>query len=112
MGQHTELMKGVLEGCVLEIISHGQTYGYAITQQLQAMGFTEIVEGTVYTVTARLEKRDLVDIERRESAIGPPRKFYRLNNRGREELQRFWASWDFISSACQALREPPKGECI
>ena len=46
----TEMLKGVLEGCVLEIISRKETYGYEITRQLNEMGFTEVVEGTVYTI--------------------------------------------------------------
>lgn len=46
----TEMLKGVLEGCVLEIISRGDTYGYEITRRLNEMGFTEVVEGTVYTI--------------------------------------------------------------
>lgn len=52
----TEMLKGVLEGCVLEIISRQETYGYEITRQLNALGFTDVVEGTVYTILIRLEK--------------------------------------------------------
>ena len=43
----TEMLKGILEGCVLEIISRKETYGYEITRQLNALGFTDDVEGTV-----------------------------------------------------------------
>ncbi len=42
MENNTEMLKGVLEGCVLQIISQGETYGYAITQQLKELGFTVI----------------------------------------------------------------------
>ncbi|MDR0298940.1 MAG: PadR family transcriptional regulator, partial [Streptococcaceae bacterium] len=52
----TEMLKGSLEGCVLEIIGRGETYGYEITQTLRELGFTDVVEGTVYTITMRLEK--------------------------------------------------------
>lgn len=52
----TEMLKGVLEGCVLEIISRKETYGYEITRQLNALGFKDVVEGTVYTILIRLEK--------------------------------------------------------
>lgn len=61
----TEMLKGVLEGCVLEIISHKETYGYEITRQLNEMGFTDVVEGTVYTILIRLEKNNLVNIEKK-----------------------------------------------
>ena len=55
----TEMLKGVLEGCVLEIISRKETYGYEITRRLNALGFTDVVEGTVYTILVRLEKNKL-----------------------------------------------------
>lgn len=69
----TEMLKGVLEGCVLETISCGETYGYEITRRLNALGFTDVVDGTVYTILVRLEKNGLVDIEKKPSDMGPPR---------------------------------------
>ncbi|MBA5735625.1 helix-turn-helix transcriptional regulator, partial [Escherichia coli] len=53
----TELLKGSLEGMILERISRGETYGYEITKYLNDLGFDEIVEGTVYTILVRLEKK-------------------------------------------------------
>ncbi len=101
----TEMLKGVLEGCVLEIISRQETYGYEITRRLNALGFTDVVDGTVYTILVRLEKNKLVDIEKKPSDMGPPRKFYTLNDAGREELRRFWEKWEFISSKINELKE-------
>ncbi|MEG9295090.1 PadR family transcriptional regulator [Mangrovibacillus sp. Mu-81] len=100
----TEMLKGVLEGCVLEIISRGETYGYEITQQLRELGFTDVVEGTVYTITMRLEKNNLVDIEKKPSTVGPPRKFYTLNAAGQEKLEIFWEKWEFVSSKINELK--------
>ncbi len=99
------MLKGVLEGCVLEIISRGETYGYEIASSLRALGFADVVEGTVYTILLRLEKNELVDIERRPSTVGPPRKFYSLNAAGRAELATFWAKWDFLSRRINELKE-------
>ena len=93
----TEMLKGVLEGCVLEIISRGDTYGYEITRTLNNLGFTEVVEGTVYTILLRLEKNKLVEITKKSSDMGPPRKFFALNDAGREELRRFWEKWAFVA---------------
>lgn len=101
----TEMLKGVLEGSVLEIISRDKTYGYEIAQQLRELGFTDVVEGTVYTILVRLERNRLVNIEKKPSDMGPPRKFYTLNKAGREELHRFWAKWDFVSSRINGLKE-------
>ncbi|MCM3762530.1 PadR family transcriptional regulator [Alkalihalobacillus oceani] len=101
----TEMLKGVLEGCVLEIISRQETYGYEITRKLNALGFTDVVEGTVYTILVRLEKNKLVEVSKKASDMGPPRKFFVLNEAGREELQRFWKKWEFVSEKINQLRE-------
>ena len=101
----TEMLKGVLEGCVLEIINGGETYGYEITRRLNALGFTDVVEGTVYTILVRLEKNKLVNIEKKPSDMGPPRKFFALNDAGREELRKFWEKWEFVSSRMNELKE-------
>jgi len=101
----TEMLKGVLEGCVLEIISRGETYGYEITRRLNALGFTDVVEGTVYTILVRLERNNLVDMEKRPSDMGPPRKFFALNDAGRKELRKFWEKWEFLSSKIGELKE-------
>lgn len=101
----TEMLKGILEGCVLEIISRKETYGYEITRQLNAIGFTDVVEGTVYTILIRLEKNNLVEIEKKSSDMGPPRKFYKLNQNGQEELHRFWNKWAFLTDKMNRLKE-------
>ena len=101
----TEMLKGILEGCVLEIIHRQPTYGYEITRQLNELGFSEVVEGTVYTILLRLEKNQLVDTQRRPSELGPPRKFYTLNESGRQELEQFWQRWAFLSSKLTQLKE-------
>ena len=101
----TEMLKGALEGCVLEIIDRGKTYGYEITAQLRKLGFTDVVEGTVYTILVRLERDKLVTTEKMPSKIGPPRKFYAITNAGREELRNFWSKWDFVSSKINVLKE-------
>ncbi|WP_171056191.1 PadR family transcriptional regulator [Paenibacillus sinopodophylli] len=99
------MLKGVLEGCVLEIISRKETYGYEITRQLNALGFADVVEGTVYTILIRLEKNRLVEITKKPSDMGPPRKFFTLNDAGLEELKRFWEKWGFITSKLNQLKE-------
>jgi PadR family transcriptional regulator, regulatory protein PadR len=99
------MLKGVLEGCVLEIIGRGETYGYEIASSLRTLGFTDVIEGTVYTILLRLEKNKLVQIETRPSTKGPPRKFYSLNEAGQAELALFWEKWDFLSTKINELKE-------
>lgn len=105
MDDLTEMLKGTLEGCVLEIIGSEETYGYAITRQLNELGFADVVEGTVYTILLRLERNKLVQVTKRPSGVGPPRKFYALNEAGREELATFWTKWQYVSSRIDRLKE-------
>lgn len=90
---------------MLEIISREETYGYEITRRLNELGFEDVVEGTVYTILVRIEKNNLVNVEKRASEMGPPRKFYSLNDAGREELAQFWKKWEFVSSKIDELKE-------
>ena len=65
----TEMYRGLLEGCAMEIISRKQTYGYEITRRLNTLGFTEVVEGTVYAILIRLEKNKLGEIKLQEQKM-------------------------------------------
>ncbi|WP_167161802.1 PadR family transcriptional regulator [Streptomyces sp. MBT27] len=104
MDDLTEMLKGTLEGCVLEIIGNEEIYGYAITRRLNELGFTDVVEGTVYTILLRLERNKLVHVTKRPSGVGPPRKFYALNDAGRDELATFWAKWQYVSARINRLK--------
>lgn len=105
MDDLTEMLKGTLEGCVLQIIGGEETYGYAITRRLNDLGFADVVDGTVYTILLRLEKNKLVQVTKRASEKGPPRKFYRLNDAGRAQLALFWEKWEYVSSRIGKLKE-------
>lgn len=65
----------------------------------------KVVDGTVYTILVRLEKNKLVDMKKKPSDMGPPRKFYALNDVGHDELHRFWGKWEFIASKINELKE-------
>src|ERR1044072_2596907 len=105
MDDLTQMLKGTLEGCVLEIIGSEETYGYAITRQLNELGFADVIEGTVYTILLRLERNGVLPLTNRPSGGGPPRKFYALSDAGREELAKFWAKWQYVSSRIDRLKE-------
>lgn len=100
----TELLKGVLEGIILQKISLGKTYGYEITNALIELGLEDIVEGTVYTVLIRLEKKGFLDIEKQKSELGPPRKFYSLSEEGKKYLEEFWQKWNFLEDKLKELK--------
>ncbi len=103
--QMTEMLKGVLEGIVLAIISGQPSYGYQIRARLQELGFADIAEGTVYALLVRIEQRGLVAVAKTPSEKGPPRKVYSLNARGGAYLDEFWESWGFLSDRITQLRQ-------
>lgn len=106
--QMTEMLKGTLEGIVLAILSVRSAYGYEITAWLRAQGFADIAEGTIYALLVRIEKKDLVDVEKIPSEKGPPRKVYSLNTQGREYLDEFWSTWRFLAERLEQLHEGGK----
>ena len=103
--QMTEMLKGTLEGITLAALTRRPAYGYEITAWLREEGFTDIVEGTVYALLLRIEKRGLVDVEKVPSPSGPPRKVYSVNAAGRAHLEEFWTSWDFLATRINNLRK-------
>jgi PadR family transcriptional regulator PadR len=105
--QQTEMLKGVLEGMVLAILAEHPAYGYEITSRLRDLGFTDIVEGTVYALLVRIEQKGLVDIEKVPSEKGPPRKVYTVNRDGVDQLEEFWTTWNFLTDRINTLQ--PKG---
>jgi PadR family transcriptional regulator PadR len=101
--QETEMLKGTLEGIVLAILSGQPAYGYEITAWLRDQGFSDIAEGTIYALLVRIEQRGFVDVKKVPSEIGPPRKVYSLNAKGREYLKGFWRTWSFLTERLEKL---------
>jgi PadR family transcriptional regulator PadR len=99
------MLKGILEGIVLAILSTRPAYGYEITARLRAQGFSDIAEGTIYALLIRIEQRGFVDVEKVPSEKGPPRKVYSLNAEGREYLEEFWRTWSFLAERLEQLHQ-------
>lgn len=106
--QATEMLKGILEGIVLAILSVRPAYGYEITAQLRDEGFDGIAEGTVYALLIRIEQKGLVDVEKVASEKGPPRKVYSINADGKKYLDEFWKTWSFLSARLNELHKGGK----
>jgi PadR family transcriptional regulator, regulatory protein PadR len=102
----TEWQRGVLDLCVLRLMSEGPTYGYELAARLAEAGLGEVKGGTLYPLLKRLETAGEVEIEWRPGASGPGRKFYRLNERGHARLQDLSAAWERFSSAITTIVAP------
>ncbi|MBX4260399.1 PadR family transcriptional regulator (plasmid) [Clostridium estertheticum] len=103
MANSSQLLKGILEGCILKIISEKETYGYELYNSLNATGFDDLSEGTLYPLLIRLEKNNLLSSVSRDSPLGPKRKYYSLTKIGEEELVEFCNSWDKISKSVNKI---------
>lgn len=103
MIDRAQLLKGLLEGCILKIIAQDETYGYQITSELNKSGFLDLNEGSVYPVLIRLEKKGLVDSEIKKSSLGPRRKYFKMTSEGEAYLKSFTQLWDEISSVVDGI---------
>ena len=100
---NAQLLKGILEGCVLSIIARGETYGYEIIGELEKNGFEDIGEGTLYPVLTRLDKNGLIVCRRAKSPLGPVRKYYSISDKGKEELSDFKKRYEKIKKSADNL---------
>lgn len=89
----TQMMKGILDGCLLSIISEKEVYGYELAEKLEGYGFHSFSEGTIYPLLLRMQKEELVTSTLKKSTAGPKRKYYTLTPKGEQELDNFITKW-------------------
>ncbi len=99
----TQIKKGLLELCVLNLLEQESTYGYEIVKRLTAIPGLVITEGTVYPLLSRLKKEGIITSSMVESPHGPVRRNYVLTEHGRRHLAGLNESWKEISDAVAAL---------
>jgi PadR family transcriptional regulator PadR len=98
-----QMRKGALEYCVMALIGDDERYGFELVQRLRDFDGVVTTEGTIYPLLSRLRKDGRVETSWRESDAGPPRRYYRLTDRGRESLARFEAEWSRFRSSVDAV---------
>jgi PadR family transcriptional regulator, regulatory protein PadR len=96
-----QLRKGVLELCVLALLSRGDAYGYEIASRL-AKGIG-MGEGTIYPLMRRMQADGLVETYLVESSSGPSRKYYRLTASGQASFRAQQAEWTQFSQAVNEI---------
>ena len=106
----SQLLRGVLDVCLLAVIADDPAYGYEMTRRLEERGLDVVGEGSIYPALARLERDGLVEWYREASNGGPPRKYYRLSPAGTKALTRWSAEWERTRSAVdRVLRTREEG---
>ncbi len=102
--KETQLLKGVLEGCVLDMIGQKERYGYELVQTLREAGFDTIVPGTIYPLLQKLEKNQWIRGNMSPSPDGPDRKYFSLTKEGEERVSVFWQQWDDLSQKVEGIK--------
>jgi PadR family transcriptional regulator, regulatory protein PadR len=98
-----QLKKGVLDLCVLAVLSRGESYAYEIAQRLTAQ--IGMGEGTIYPLMRRLQNDGLVATYLVESSAGPSRKYYRLTKAGKVAYRKQKAVWTEFARAVDEICE-------
>ena len=88
---NTQFKKGVLDMCVLAVLSKGDSYGYDLAEELSSK--VQIADGTVYPLLRKLASTGEVSTYLKESSGGPPRKYYSLTDKGRTRLENDIKEW-------------------
>ena len=93
-----QMRKGILEYCILQIVSRGEVYASDMLEELTSARIM-VVEGTLYPLLTRLRKAGLVEYKWVESSSGPPRKYYKLTADGSSFLTNLNTTWgDLVKS--------------
>ncbi|MFJ7951765.1 PadR family transcriptional regulator [Lysinibacillus sp. NPDC096418] len=98
---NVQFKKGVLELCVLVQLDKKDRYGYELVQRISDQ--IEISEGSVYPLLRRLTKEEYFTTYLQESREGPPRKYYRLTDKGRAYLHHLMEEWKAFSEGVNQL---------
>jgi PadR family transcriptional regulator PadR len=99
----TQFRKGLVELCVLATLRDDEAYGYQIVENLGRIAGLEVTESTVYPVLARLARDRHVTVRTAPSPTGPPRRYYRLSESGRQRLADMLRHWESIQGSVNHL---------
>lgn len=97
-----QMRKGILEFCVLYIISEKEVYASDLIEKLKKSKMM-VVEGTLYPLLTRLKNAELLEYNWVESQSGPPRKYYKLTSKGKKFLKELTTTWTEISESVHLI---------
>jgi len=98
-----QMRKGILEYCILHIISRGEVYASDMLDELTAAKMI-VVEGTLYPLLTRLKNAGLLEYKWVESKSGPPRKYYKLTEEGDKFLKGLSETWEDLVHSTQMIK--------
>lgn len=99
---NTQFKKGIIELCVLKIVSYKDMYGFEVIENISKE--IEVNENTIYPILRRLTKQELFETYKESMSIGAPRKYYKLTEKGHKRLQEAENEWtSFLESVSRVL---------
>lgn len=99
----SQMRKGVLEYCILCILNKKEAYASSMIDELKAANMI-VVEGTLYPLLIRQKNQGLLTYRWEESTQGPPRKYYVITDKGREQLAGMDAAWNELVETIETLK--------
>lgn len=100
----SQMRKGVLEYCILSILDKKEAYASSILDELKSANMI-VVEGTVYPLLIRQKNQGLLSYRWEESTQGPPRKYYCITEKGRQQLLDMDSAWQEIVDTIKTIKE-------
>jgi len=99
----SQMRKGILEYCILCVLNKKESYASSIIEELKKANMI-VVEGTIYPLLIRQKNQGLLTYRWEESTQGPPRKYYCITDKGRDQLSVMDAEWNEIIKTIQTLK--------
>lgn len=93
----SQLLRGVLDLCVLALIAEEPRYGYEIVARMRGRGLALVGEGSIYPLLSRLQKAGYVEGYMVPSKDGPRRKYYSVTSKGKKKLSEWRTEWERFS---------------
>lgn len=106
----SQLLKGVLDMCLLAVISEEPSYGYEMVRKLADRGLDLVGEGTIYPVLSRLQKGGLITGYLVESPGGPARKYYKVTTVGAKTLREWQEDWQRLVTGVEQVLKGERGD--
>ncbi len=98
-----QMRKGILEYCILAIVSRGDAYASQIITELKQAEMI-VVEGTLYPILTRQKNQGLLEYRWEESPQGPPRKYYRITEKGKNTLAEMDIAWREVVETVELIK--------
>lgn len=97
-----QMKKGILEMCILWLISQEDLYGYDILKKMNNY-FPEINESAFYAILRRIHKANYTEVYYQEATLGPKRKYYRITDVGKMELEKYIDDWRKLNTIVEDI---------